>query len=392
MNIFFSWQSDLPRKNTTSFIEDCIRTAIKELNQQDKKFSFHLDKNTIGEPGHPEIANVILEKIDQARIFVCDLSIVNHQFEGRKTPNPNVVFEFGYAIKSLGWEKIICIINEEYGIPDSLPFDIKHRRLLTYNLNIRDRKTEKQKLVKAILASINILKERGLLYDELEDYFKRDMDTEFLTIVNHIRKIVLPAFDVNLMLDTVRVLSLGKEDIYNALSQRNILGFHLFKNFDWNAASVKRQIDNIISFANYKREKIVVLVKFKEWIDRYNAFTNGRNNTDLFLRNTLSVQYRLLFPSSTELPNRFILGKILDKDKVVVNDFGDILLKDRIATAIYFHQINPIFLEPYATLLAEFINITNQWFQKTGNEFILDNFKNFEMLYGKNEDSGHYRK
>lgn len=106
MNIFFSWQSDLNLKNNKNFIEDCIKTAIKELNdEKNYLIDFNLDKDTSGEPGNPEIINTILNKIDNSRIFICDLSIINKDFQGRKTPNPNVIFELGYAIKSLGWEK-----------------------------------------------------------------------------------------------------------------------------------------------------------------------------------------------------------------------------------------------------------------------------------------------
>ena len=200
MTIFFSWQSDLNLKNNKNFIEGCIKTAINEFNKENKLLvDFTIDKDTSGEPGNPEIINVILNKIDNSRMFICDLSIINSDYHGRKTPNPNVIFELGYAIKSIGWEKIICIVNQEFGLAEDLPFDIKHRRLLGYNLRSKDKKDEKKKIVTAIKANLIILKDRGLLHDELEDYFKRDIDTEFLTIANHVRKIVLNETSSNLL-------------------------------------------------------------------------------------------------------------------------------------------------------------------------------------------------
>lgn len=380
MNIFFSWQSDLNLKNNKNFIEDCIKTAIKELNdEKNYLIDFNLDKDTSGEPGNPEIINTILNKIDNSRIFICDLSIINKDFQGRKTPNPNVIFELGYAIKSLGWEKIICVVNEEYGFSEDLPFDIKHRRLLGYNISNKDKKNEKRKIINAIKANINILKERGLLHDELEDYLKRDIDTEFLTIVNHLRKIVLKSFNKNLLLDTGILLNLNKQEILDSITNRDILGFHLFKNFEINSQTLKKQIDNIISISGFKKEKILPLVKFKEWLDRYNAFTNNRTYPDLFIRKNELTGFKLISSNDQKFPDRKILGKILDDDKMLVYDSGDIVLKDKILYATYDHQINQNYIENYSNLIYDYIKITNEWLDRTGGEFIIDTFNHFEM-------------
>lgn len=380
MNIFFSWQSDLNFKNNKNFIEDCIKLAIKELNKENSYLvDFSLDKDTSGEPGNPEIINTILNKIDNSRIFICDLSIINKDFQGRKTPNPNVIFELGYAIKSLGWEKIICVVNEEYGFSEDLPFDIKHRRLLGYNISNKDKKNEKRKIINAIKANINILKERGLLHDELENYLKRDIDTEFLTIINHLRKIVLKDFNKNLLLDTGILLNLNKQEILDNITNRDILGFHLFKNFEINSQSLKKQIDNIISTSGFKKEKILPLVKFKEWLDRYNAFNNGRLHSDLFIRKDELKEFKLINSDNQELPDRKILGKILNDNKIVVYDAGDIVQKDKILYATYNHQINQNHLENYSNLIYSYIEITNEWLDKTGVEFIIDTFNQFEI-------------
>lgn len=93
------------------------------------------------------------------------------------------------------------------------------------------------------------------MHDELEDYLKRDIDTEFLTIVNHLRKIVLKSFNKNLLLDTGILLNLNKQEILDSITNRDILGFHLFKNFEINSQTLKKQIDNIISISGFKKKK-----------------------------------------------------------------------------------------------------------------------------------------
>ena len=47
-------------------------------------------------------------------------------------PNPNVMFELGFAVRSLGWDRVICICNEEYGDVETQPFDISKHRIITY--------------------------------------------------------------------------------------------------------------------------------------------------------------------------------------------------------------------------------------------------------------------
>jgi hypothetical protein len=43
-------------------------------------------------------------------------------------PNPNVTLELGYAARSIGWDRIICVMNTAFGPPEELIFDLRHRR------------------------------------------------------------------------------------------------------------------------------------------------------------------------------------------------------------------------------------------------------------------------
>ncbi|WP_418124406.1 hypothetical protein ACNFU2_07025 [Chryseobacterium sp. PTM-20240506] len=380
MKIFFSWQSNLNLKNNKNFIEECIKTAIKELNSENQHLvDFYLDKDTTGEPGNPEIINIILNKIDNSKLFICDLSIINKDSQNRKMPNPNVIFELGYAIKSLGWEKIICISNQEFGSSEDMPFDIKHRRNLVYNLSTKDKKNERRKIINAIKYNINILKERGLLHDELDDYFKRDIDTEFITICNHLRKIVFEIKNENLLIDVSNLLNLSANEINNKINNKKIIGFHLFKHFEVNGQTVKKLIDSIISISNFKKEKIVTLIKFKNWLDWYNKFNNERLYNDLFIKLEKVDNYKIVTSNNKDLPDRIILGKLLPENKMIVDDFGDIGTTHKIENSIYYHKINPAHLNNYVKLLYNFIEITNEWLDKTGSEFILDTYNHFEF-------------
>jgi len=117
LKIFYSWQSDLPKNQNLNFIETSIKDALKKLRQQKNiSLDIKLDKATRNLAGSPDITESIFTKIGSCNIFVADISIINKKYdELRKTPNPNVLVELGYAARSLGWEKIICVYNKDFG-------------------------------------------------------------------------------------------------------------------------------------------------------------------------------------------------------------------------------------------------------------------------------------
>lgn len=136
-HIFYSWQSDAPSRTNRSFIESALNTALKKLQREGElDVEPALDRDTQNTAGTPDIAFTIFDKIDQSEVFVCDASIINRQaideFSARPTPNPNVLIELGYAAKSLGWDRIIVVVNDALGKLEELPFDIRTRRILTY--------------------------------------------------------------------------------------------------------------------------------------------------------------------------------------------------------------------------------------------------------------------
>ena len=154
-HIFYSWQSDLSNKSNRGFLESCIKDALKELSLSELyDIEFSIDKDTMNETGTPHIAETIFRKIEKSKLFIADVSIINSDYSGRKAPNPNVLIELGYAAKVLGWDKIICIFNTDFGSFDDLPFDIKFRRPLTYSLEGKIKNDEKKRIIQAIKSNI----------------------------------------------------------------------------------------------------------------------------------------------------------------------------------------------------------------------------------------------
>lgn len=147
--VFYSWQSDLPNSTNRGFIQRALEGATKKIATDDSvAVEPVVDRDTSGVPGSPDIATTIFSKISVADVVVVDVSIINQDRGGRLTPNPNVLIELGYALKSLGYERVILVFNEAYGKIANLPFDLKMRRLIVYSMPEvkEDRATERKKL------------------------------------------------------------------------------------------------------------------------------------------------------------------------------------------------------------------------------------------------------
>jgi len=131
--IFYAWQSDRPQNTHRYLIRNAAKDAGKRIGTDaDVEDSPRLDHDTNDVPGTPEIAGTIFRKIRESGAFIADLTFIGatelHDGEKKLLPNPNVLLELGYAARSIGWDRIICVMNTSYGPVEEQIFDIKQRR------------------------------------------------------------------------------------------------------------------------------------------------------------------------------------------------------------------------------------------------------------------------
>lgn len=206
-NIFYSWQSDLNKKANNHFIKDCIEKAIKELKKEDEITVIpRLDKDTLGEAGSPKITDTILKKIDAADIFIADVTIINSSrlykfLKKRLTPNPNVLFELGYALHRMSWNRIICLNNNSFSNISDMPFDLQQNRISQYSFNgIKNKQLAKKELVsllkkaiKAVLDNFDTLLEQDRMssvHDHDRTIFQKfDNIVDDVTFLNKLESI-----------------------------------------------------------------------------------------------------------------------------------------------------------------------------------------------------------
>ena len=131
--IFYSWQSDLPNNINRSLIERAAEAAAKSIRADDSLgVDPVIERDTTGLPGSPNIAEAIFTRIESASIFLADVTIIGQINGARFTPNPNVLVELGYAIRVLGKERILLVMNAAKGDPTQLPFDLHMIRVIKY--------------------------------------------------------------------------------------------------------------------------------------------------------------------------------------------------------------------------------------------------------------------
>jgi len=147
IKIFYSWQTTTNTKYNKNFIYSCIEKAVKKVNKKPelRDVEFVILEGVRGEPGSPQVASKITdERIPNSDIFIADLSVVNHISRFKKFvrkivndkfkpfQNNNVINEHGVANNAIGLEKMIGVLNSEYGSPnenpENIPFDLRHTR------------------------------------------------------------------------------------------------------------------------------------------------------------------------------------------------------------------------------------------------------------------------
>jgi hypothetical protein len=168
--IFYAWQSDRPQHTHRYLIREAAKEAVKRIARDvDVEDSPRLDHDTKDMPGTPEIAGTIFRKIQESGAFIADLTFIGatdlHDGDKKLLPNPNVLLELGYAARSIGWDRIICVMNTIYGPVEEQIFDLKQRRWpICYRLegeNFED-----------------IQKARKYLSDELQNAIRMMMNSE----------------------------------------------------------------------------------------------------------------------------------------------------------------------------------------------------------------------
>ncbi|MGB3790561.1 MAG: hypothetical protein WA949_21315 [Phormidesmis sp.] len=170
ISVFYSWQSEHPESTNRYFIRDALKKAMRVIQQEyglDERPE--IDHDTKGKPGIPDIVNTIFSKIEVSSAFVADVSFTSESTEGRLCANANVLIELGFALSSLGDERLILVMNDAFeGPKDQMPFNLAARRWpITFTLpSDADKETFKKvsnELSSKLTNALKIMADSGVL-------------------------------------------------------------------------------------------------------------------------------------------------------------------------------------------------------------------------------------
>ncbi|GAB2832550.1 hypothetical protein GCM10027043_38640 [Ferruginibacter profundus] len=344
----------------------------------------NIDRDTKGISGTPDISDSIFSKIARSKIFVADISIINSDSKDRKCPNPNVMIELGYAARVLGWERIFCIYNLDYGNINDLPFDLRHRRPIQYSIQQTGKEKAKAEISKILTNSIIALNKNGGLFDKVDDYIKQKVDTEILTIAGHLGKLLFGYTGKSVPELTQLLMNLSDNDIQKQVTENELIGFQIFKNFSVHEQKFRQLADNAISSVYHNREMAAIMIEFINWTGRFDAMNSIRNLTSWFKECDTEIKgYTVLPPSAFQkndsLPDRYVLLKQIKEGNGIVTDFGDFPYKLRAQNLLRKYKFNAKTKDTFVSIIRHFITTVNDWLDLTNGEFILDTYHNFEL-------------
>lgn len=377
--IFYSWQSDLKPSHHRYFIEKCLKNALNEL-EHEAHIYMEFDRDTFGLNGSPDITQTIFDKIDKSVLFVCDISIVSSQ-GAKKTPNPNVLIELGYAVSKLGWEHIICLFDSNTGSIEDLPFDLRQKRITVFN---PENPKEEKRITDILKQNIEELFVGGKLFNPLNDYMKGRIDKNILDVAKQIANFMFGTYTLSEgLLHTKDLLDLDYDAILNKLPTCEFPGFILMNTYETPESQLRDILKEILSSSYFPKSWSYTVLTLLDWLRQYNLLFSPRNKNSTIEENTerdfsnISVISASEFNKNNPINAKIVIENyIKDGKKYIDTKRGKVL--NVIEYPSYPIELSKCFrikesyYERIAKLISDFIEICKKWLDNTDSEFILD--------------------
>jgi hypothetical protein len=150
--VFYAWQSDTLQRHNRFLIRMALEQAATRISADVAIGTrVRIDADTEGVVGQPPVSDTILGKIQTCDVFVPDFTFVATTEGGKLVPNPNVMLEYGYALRARGYPAMMPVMNTAYGPPEKLPFDMGHlRHPMQYLLEPRAKNAERRAVRKSL--------------------------------------------------------------------------------------------------------------------------------------------------------------------------------------------------------------------------------------------------
>jgi len=378
--IFYSWQNDLEPKYHRYFVEKCLKDALNSLGKNAQIYVDY-DRDTKGLLGSPDITSSIFDKIDKSVLFVCDVSIINKDI--RKTPNPNVLLELGYAASKLGWDKIISLFDSESGSVNDLPFDLRQKRITLFNAKNKD---EKKRLTNILSENIKALFVKGALFNPLNDYMKRRIDKAYLDIAKGLANFLYGTTSMSTGLANVsKFLNLNNKQVLEIIKERKIPAFVVYNTYEQTSVELRDILKEVLSSQYFAKKWSYYILELIEWINHYSYMVSKRNKDFPFeeIAHEESIRYGVIdahkMNNANPLGSKIIVELFDDNSKKYIEDGngGKVINitqypiddDEKLTKTVKVNEKHNVYV---ANIVCDFIKNCAGWLDDTDSEFILD--------------------
>jgi len=210
---------------------------------------------------------------------------------------------------------------------------------------------------------------------EILDYAKMQVDSNILSIMNQLEKIIFPKKKVGTTwYNLSMLLSLKKENIENTLSISEYLGFQVFTQWDINEKWLHELLKNSFILKRIWDKEIITIIKI---LKRLGTLKSIRKWDELYIEtNKVNNKYQIkswkeINESNEIFPDRYLLLEKIDKEKYIVSDFWDIYEYD-VEKCLKYYKVNQEIIWVYSEIIYDLIEEINLWIDKTGGELIIN--------------------
>lgn len=367
LSIFYSWQSDLPNNINRGFISECLEKATKNIYEKNKFLvEYKIDSDSRDELGTPDIVSNIFSKIDTCDIFIADITIINKESTKRKTPNPNVLIELGYASSAIGWENIICVFNDDFGIKEDLPFDIRFRKPLSYSTF--DKTLAKKNLTKLFEENIQKILETRIDNKSYYNENKQHLDLSLQVVLMDLLKILNFSHKYDLKLfDYAKLLNMTEQEINDITMNMEILGFQLFRNLEKSIKEFTEYFNDDLSIFFFDAKEKNRLAKIIMSLKRLEKILYSN---EIFEEIGITSEFKIISALKMN-PNNAKDGYLLLNKQNVVIDMGYFSDKN-INNLNKIYKIKTNYERNLSLTIYNLIVTINDWIRVTGGQFIFN--------------------
>lgn len=213
------------------------------------------------------------------------------------------------------------------------------------------------------------------LNKEINDYIKVQVDTEILSILTKIMKIIYEYTSCDFSSNGIRnFLNLEIDNIRYLLQNRKFLGFQVYKNWTANETALLKLIENNFISNRLDNEWAISIIRM---IKNIRSIEQLYNHFEIFEPTGQKSDKHEVFhgveinEKNVQYPERYILIKKTKNVKGIVLDVGD-FDEYRAKYLLDYFIINNDYLEDLCYEFTDIVKEIENWLKLTGYEFLID--------------------